>query len=127
MTALKSCIPLAAYVIPFVVVLMFACEGQTTCIGADNEDSSLVWKCWAVIASAEIEETGLPDLVTLQLSETSELEFVERQQFDDVLTEQERSALFGNSGSGERLKIGQLFSADAIVFLELIKLPDGKE
>ncbi len=71
----------------------------------------------AIIASDRVRETGLSDLLTARLAEKGGVELVERDQLEEVMQELEMTALLGASGASQRLKLGRLVRADALVVL----------
>jgi len=75
------------------------------------------WRRWAVVASAEVSQTGLTDLLTAELSRGEGLELVERDDLRLATGELELDALFGAEAAPQRLKLGRLFGADALVLL----------
>ncbi len=77
------------------------------------------YKRWAVIATDNLNATGLTDLITAELSQLDSLELVERQQLAAVTKELELSAYFGSEATTGRLKLGQLLKADALLLLSL--------
>lgn len=81
---------------------------------------------WAIVASDEVRECGLADLLTAKLSEQRDLELVERDQLELATRELELSALLGAEAAVERLKLGRLLSADALVLLSMVE-HDGKK
>lgn len=74
-------------------------------------------KRWALLASPEIEKTGLPDLLTADLSKQPGIELVERQQIAAVVKELTLSNVVGAGAVSDRLKLGRLLKADALVIL----------
>ncbi len=75
---------------------------------------------WAVLSAPEVAATGLPDLLTVELSQKS-FELVEREQIEAVAKEIELSKLLAADGAARRLKVGQLVKADALVLLSLVE------
>ncbi|MFM9961812.1 MAG: CsgG/HfaB family protein [Planctomycetaceae bacterium] len=75
---------------------------------------------WAVLAAPEIHESGLSDLLTAQLT-AANVELVEREQLDAVTREIELSKLLGADGAAQRLKVGQLTKADALILLSVVE------
>jgi hypothetical protein len=74
---------------------------------------------WAVLSSTAVEETGLGDLLSAELSTRDGLDMVERDQLELATAELEIDALFGSGAAGERLKAGRLLGADALILLSL--------
>ena len=71
---------------------------------------------WAIIASPPVEKTGLPDLLTVDLSAARDLELVERARIRDVTRELALSQVLGPATS-RRLKLGRLLKADRLAIL----------
>lgn len=71
---------------------------------------------WAIVAGADVQKTGLSDLLTADLSAES-VELVERDLIEKVLAEQELTRSFGAAGVGQRAKLGRLLSADVLLML----------
>jgi len=78
---------------------------------------------WAVIASPNVARHGLPDLITVVLSEDSSLELVEREELAATTRELELAAYLGPGAGRQRLQLGQLLKADALVLLSLESPP----
>ncbi len=72
---------------------------------------------WAVLASAELRQAGLSDLLTLELSKAKNIELVEREQLAAATRELELSAIFGSEAAEGRLKLGRLLKADALLLI----------
>jgi hypothetical protein len=72
---------------------------------------------WAILAAPELEKEGLADALTAVLSSSSALQLVERGEIQKVAKELTLSTLLGGSGAQERLKLGRLLKADALVLL----------
>jgi len=73
-------------------------------------------KRWAVVATPEVQATGLGDLLTAGLSKLDGVELVERAEFDAAIKELELAALFG-AKTATRTKLGRLLGADVLVLL----------
>ncbi len=71
---------------------------------------------WAVLASPPVEKTGLPDLLTVDLSARKNIELVERARIRDVTRELALSQVLGPATS-RRLKLGRLLKADRLAIL----------
>jgi len=84
---------------------------------AGEDRATTEYRRWAVLATEPLERTGLADLVTAKLSAQADMELVERQQFLAVVGEQQRSASLAGAAAGERLKLGNLLGAEAVVLL----------
>lgn len=80
---------------------------------------------WAVLASPDVRESGVSDLLMAQLT-AAKLSLVEREQLDVVIREIELSKLFNAAAAAQRLQVGQLAKADALILMSLIER-DGKK
>ena len=89
-----------------------------------DADDGPVFRRWAVVASDDIQATGLSDLVTAKLSAVEGVELVEREQLASAIKEQELSAYFNSTAAPQRLKLGQLLEADVLILLST-KAPDA--
>jgi hypothetical protein len=83
------------------------------------DDDRPVYRRYAIVASNDIEATGLGDLLTARLSAVEGIELVERDQLAAAIREQELSAYFDSSAAPLRLKLGQLLQADVLVLLSM--------
>ncbi|MBC8872160.1 MAG: hypothetical protein H8E44_22235 [Planctomycetes bacterium] len=81
------------------------------------------WRRWAVVASPDVARYGLPDLMTVALSEDSSLELVEREELAAAMRELELAAYLGPDAGRQRLQLGQVLKADALVLLSLESPP----
>ncbi len=81
---------------------------------------------WAIVAAAEVQESGLSDLLTARLSrhepDEPEIELVERDRLDAALRELELAACFGPLDGPQRMRLGQLVRADVLVLLSVEQL-----
>ncbi|HLQ46678.1 MAG TPA: CsgG/HfaB family protein, partial [Planctomycetaceae bacterium] len=94
--------------------------------GADQrQPPPLAFRGWAVLATNELREIGLSDLLTANLSQ-HDFALVEREQLDAVLREIELSRLLSFDAAAQRLKVGQLVKADALVLLSLVENDKNK-
>ena len=75
---------------------------------------------WAIIASPEVQSSGVADLLTLKLSEDG-VELVERDQLAAATRELELSQLQQPAAASERLKLGKILGADALVLLSSVE------
>ena len=75
---------------------------------------------WAIVASPEVQSSGVADLLTLKLSEDG-VELVERDQLAAATRELELSQLQQPAAAGERLKLGKILEADALVLLSSVE------
>jgi len=74
---------------------------------------------WAILAAPEVEESGLSDLLTIELSKSVEL--VERESLQRVMREVELSQIAAADGVGLRLRVGPQFKAERLVVLTVEK------
>ncbi|HLQ47170.1 MAG TPA: hypothetical protein VK137_20670, partial [Planctomycetaceae bacterium] len=93
-------------------------------VAADNptrtDVASPVFRRWAILASPEVRAAGISDLLLAELAR-QKLELVEREQIAAITQELELSKLFSPEGSSQRLQVGQLAKADALVLLSLVE------
>ncbi|MEQ8211659.1 MAG: CsgG/HfaB family protein [Lacipirellulaceae bacterium] len=82
---------------------------------------------WAVLASRQAQETGIPDLLTVKLDKLQGVDLVERDEFEAVLSEAKLTALSGLESRSQRMKIGQRVAADILVILRVIKVEEVAE
>lgn len=81
----------------------------------------------AIIASETVQDSGLADLVLLELSQQANLEPIEREDVASVLKELEFSSLGSKTNSDERLKLGRLLKADMLLLLNHKEARDRKQ
>ena len=91
-------------------------SGSLPAIGAEGDS----FHHWAILAAPEMRESGVSDLLTAQLT-AEKVELVEREQLAAVTREIELSKLLGADAAAQRLKVGQLAKADALVLLSLVE------
>jgi hypothetical protein len=72
---------------------------------------------WALLTSRDVQDTGLSDLLTAELTRGTNTVWLERDALKKVIQEQELSQLSGANGTAERLALGQLLSADALLIV----------
>ncbi|HLQ43717.1 MAG TPA: CsgG/HfaB family protein, partial [Planctomycetaceae bacterium] len=87
---------------------------------AADKSTPAAFQRWAVLAAPELRDSGLSDLLTAKLS-SAEIDLVEREQLDAITKEIELSKLLGADEATQRLKVGQLLKADALVLLSLVE------
>ncbi len=80
-------------------------------------DEHYAYQRWAIVSSKQLQQDGFPDLLTAELSRTKEIELVERDRLAAVTKELELSSLAGSATASERLKLGRLLGAEALVLL----------
>jgi len=74
---------------------------------------------WAIITSESPEETQFSDLLLARLTDAPNLELVERAELEKLAHEQNLSGAFSAEGSADRLKIGRMLRADALVLTKI--------
>jgi hypothetical protein len=65
-----------------------------------------VYRRWAIVATPAVQQTGLPDLLTAELSQLRHIELVERDQIVEATRELEIDAVLGSDSTTGRLKLG---------------------
>jgi hypothetical protein len=83
-------------------------------------------KTWAVLASRDVQQTGLSDQVTAALAREKAVTLVDRERLDLVAKEMEIGLLGVSSGAGLRLKAGRILKADVLLVLAH-QSADGKQ
>lgn len=83
--------------------------------GADDQPL----RRWAVLASQDLQQAGLSDLLMVELAKVKGVELVEREQLAAATKELEVSTLFGFEAAEGRLKLGRLLKADALLLISL--------
>src|SRR5688572_8729192 len=71
----------------------------------------------ALFVDPAFRATPLVTLLEAQLSQKTDLRLVERQEIEKVLSEQKLQLLFGAESAAERIRVGQLIRADALILL----------
>ena len=79
-----------------------------------------VFRRWAILATPDIANFGVSDLLAAELSQRK-FDLVEREQLAAITKEIELSKLLSPEGSSQRLQIGKLAKADALVLLSLVE------
>ena len=100
------------------LVMFFAFNRNVEPVRAETPRELL--RRWAILASPATSTTGLSDLLMAELSERK-FELVEREQLAAITKEIELSKLLSPEGSAQRLKVGQLTKADALVLLSFVE------
>jgi hypothetical protein len=72
---------------------------------------------WAIVAAPRVQKSGLADLLTVKLAEEPGLTLVERDQIAAGTKELALDQALGAEAAGQRLKLGKLLKADALLFL----------
>ncbi len=75
---------------------------------------------WAILSSPELQESGLADLVTAELSQVKGVQLVERDQLAAAMKELELDAVLGEADVRARLRLGRLVKADALIVLTTV-------
>lgn len=73
---------------------------------------------WAILSSQPIQDTGIADLLTVELAQTTGFELVERDQIRTALAEIDLASLGGAKTSAERITLGGKVAADVLLLLE---------
>jgi len=81
---------------------------------------------WAIITSGTPEEMVFSDLLTAELTKVPNLELVEREQLETVTRELKLATAFSGDGCKDRLQLGRLLHADALVLTHVIDDGEGK-
>lgn len=82
-------------------------------------------RSWAVLASATTQQSGVSDLVAVELSRVEGVQLVEREQWGKIAEELELSAMFGAKATAGRLALGKRLKADALILMDQAT-QDGK-
>jgi hypothetical protein len=98
--------------IPSCVLLLFACLAANVAAAID-----LPLRRWAVLVSKDLRQTGLDDLLTVELSKAKDIELVERAEHAAITRELELEAMLGSGEVSDRLKLGRLLKADALLMI----------
>ena len=77
------------------------------------------WRRWAIIATPEVEQSGMADLLTAKLSRIEGMELVERALVGKVLAERKISASVLASAEAS-IQLGRLLAADAFLVVERV-------
>lgn len=95
-----------------VVLLLSTILSQSSCA-----DEAQVPSRWAILTSAELQNVGFSDLLSVRLSELQGVRLVEREEIGRVLAELRLNAS-GLIDPAKAVRFGQLVSADAILYAE---------
>ncbi|MBC8870639.1 MAG: hypothetical protein H8E44_14545 [Planctomycetes bacterium] len=76
---------------------------------------------WAVVCSADVRKTGIGDLLTARLSEVAGIKLVERERLDEALREFELGLLSRDEKASDRVRLGRLLGADALLLLSRVR------
>ncbi len=82
-----------------------------------NDAGSTGLSRWAVLATPKVQELGLADLLAVELGKEPGLTLGERDQIAAALKELTLNQALGAEAAGQRLKIGKLLKADALILL----------
>lgn len=77
------------------------------------------YKRWAILATPAATEAKMPDLLLAELSQAPDLELVERQQLQAAVQELTVATVLGSDGRAQRLRLGQILKADALLLVDL--------
>lgn len=81
------------------------------------------FKTWAILCDAAAQNSGVPDLLTAQLT-TEDFTLVERDALKRVVDERSLQQLIANTNGGKAaLEIGSRLNADAIIVLSVVDEP----
>lgn len=105
------------------VALCVLLGGAIAC--ATNE-AGPAYRRWAILASKEVRASGLDDLLAVRLSQSPELELVDRSELERLTDELELDAVLGPPGREKRLQLGRLLPADALALLSLEQRDEGR-
>lgn len=81
---------------------------------------------WAVVATEEVVASGLPDLLTVRLSQHETVQLVERESLESVMKELQLTALVKADQVGQRLQLGRILKANALMVLSFERA-NGKQ
>lgn len=81
---------------------------------------------WAVVATPEVTKSGVPDLLTVGLSEDESIELVERERLQEAMRELQLAALIKADNVEQRLQLGKTLGADALMLLSIEKQQDKR-
>jgi len=84
----------------------------------------------AILSTEEVQETGLSDLLMVQMQELAGIELVERDMMEKLLDEVALSMMLGAEQTENRRKAGVLLKADMLVLLSLeegLEKPEDKK
>lgn len=104
--------------------LLLQCFTTVSLSAADNP-AELVLHRWAILADSDVRESGIQDLLTVELSGLPEMELVERDQLQLVTREVTLERVFNTESSRERLQLGRVLNADALLFLKKVQRENG--
>jgi|GEM_PF-4328052 len=79
--------------------------------------------CWALLTSRDVQETGLSDLLSAELTRGTNIVWLERDALTTVVKELEFSQLTGANGALGRLALGRQLGADALLLA--VGIPDA--
>lgn len=91
----------------------------------ETTEAKPVLSQWAIVAIDEEEARTVADLLTAELSSQPDIRLVERDELNLALNELELAAIAGDNAS-QRLRLGQLLRADALVLLGIVEHNDQR-
>lgn len=95
-----------------VLTILLLLLPQVSACGADQ-----TLQKWAVMATEEVVASGLTDLLTVSLSQHEFVQLVERERLEAAMQELELSSLVRADRVGERLRLGRILKANALMVL----------
>jgi hypothetical protein len=101
-----------------VLAVSLVCSVLTTSDVSKAAESGALRR-WAVVGDQTVHESGLSELVMAELSQSSSIELVEREELQLASRELEISSLHLASESAGRLQLGALIKADGLALLSL--------
>jgi len=87
---------------------------------------ALAYQRWAII-TAGTDQTAFSDLLTTALTNVQGIELVDRTELEAVQQELQLSTVFSGDGTRNRLQLGVLLHADALVLARTRETPEGKQ
>ena len=95
------------------------------CIAGTDSDTENCQRL-GILCSKAVQESGLGDLLTVQMQQLPGVELVERDRLRKVLDEIALSMMLGADRSENRRQAGALLKADMLVLLSLVKVEEKK-
>lgn len=100
-----------------IIALVAACSMSLLFFHVADAAPPTGYARWAVVSSSTLQQKGLADLVTAELSQVPGITLVERDAVSAATNEQTIQALFGADSGAKRRDLGVLLKADALVLL----------
>lgn len=98
-------------------IVAIGCLWATIACGATAAPDA--FRHWAIIASEDLQQDGFSDLLTIEMSRSKDISLVEREKVAKVIEELKLSAATGATSAFDRVKLGRLVKADALVLVML--------